>query len=484
MRFEEMNLADYIVQGLANQGIETATEIQELVLPPIKNGADVIGISQTGSGKTYAYAIPALERIDTELSAVQFLIICPTRELAAQIADDFRKLTNFTSKISVAPIFGGSNMDRQIQALKKGAKIVIGTPGRLMDHLRRKTIKLNNLKMVILDEADEMLNMGFKEDIETILETTPDTRQTVMFSATMPQEIINITKQYMKEPVLIKTKTQHNAPALIKQYFVNCDKSQKIETLCKIYKEFNPWISIVFCNTKRMTEELSTALTKNGLPAVCLNGDMRQNERSRVMKNFKKDGGGGILIATDVAARGIDIKNVDIVVNYDFPNNEDYYVHRIGRTGRAGKDGIAFTIINSRQQLKDLHALTNKDGSMIEEYASLSTAQWTAKESKTKGISKPAASKIKTNLSPRSEKQKDKKLEKIDFKDSIKNHKKTASQNSNSGKFKDCNYKTEETSKKESKFSRFDKTKPKISAGDNNKTGSKKKQFNSAPPKK
>lgn len=381
MKFTEMGLSEYIVNGLTSQGIETATEIQTLTMPLIKSGADIIGLSQTGSGKTYAYGIPALERINTELPAVQVLVVSPTRELAAQIADDLRKLTNNTSKIGIAPIFGGSNMDRQIAALKRGAKIVIGTPGRLMDHLRRKTLKLDNLKMVILDEADEMLNMGFKEDIEKILKTTPANRQTIMFSATMPPEIIRITKQYMKEPVIIKTKNQDSSHALIKQYFVNCERTQKTEVLGKIYEKFNPWISIVFCNTIRMTEELTKSLVKNGLSAVCLNGDMRQKERQRVMESFKKSDGGGILVATDVAARGIDIKNVDIVVNYDFPNNEDYYVHRIGRTGRAGKEGVALTIINTKQQAKDLQNLTSKTGGRVEEYAILSTVQWSVKES-------------------------------------------------------------------------------------------------------
>ena len=376
MNFTEMKLADYIVQGLASQGIENATEIQELTLPLIKSGVDVIGLSQTGSGKTYAFGIPVLERMDKECNDVQFLIVCPTRELAAQVAEDLRKLTNLTSRISIAPIFGGSNMDRQITTLKRGAKIVIGTPGRLMDHLRRKTLKLDNLKMVILDEADEMLNMGFKEDIETILKTTPNTRQTVMFSATMPPEIIRITKQYMKEPVLIKSKNQNSAPVLIKQCYVNCNKTEKTDILMRIYEKLNPWISIVFCNTKRMTEELSLILKKKGLPVVCLHGDMRQNERKRTMEKFKKEAGGGILVATDVAARGIDVKNVDIVINYDFPNNEDYYVHRIGRTGRAGKEGLALTIINTKNQSKNLQTLTNKIGAKLEEYEDFSTTQF------------------------------------------------------------------------------------------------------------
>ena len=379
MKFTEMNLSDYIVKGLSAQGIENATEIQELTIPSIRSGSDIIGLSETGSGKTYAYGIPALERIDTEAAEVQLLVICPTRELAAQIADDLRKLTGFTSDIGILPILGGSNMERQIRSLKRGVNIVIGTPGRLMDHLRRKTLKLDSLRTVVLDEADEMLDMGFKLDIETILKSTPDTRQTVMFSATMPPEIIKLTKLFMRDPVMIKSKNHDGKHDLIKQFYVKCNKPEKTEILGKIYKELNPEISIVFCNTKRMTEELSRALEENGFPAVCLHGDMRQNERKRVMSNFKKSGGNGILVATDVAARGIDIKNVDIVINYDFPNNEDYYVHRIGRTGRAGKDGIAFTLLTTKQEAKDFHNLTGKDGDGAEEYASLSSTQWGSK---------------------------------------------------------------------------------------------------------
>ena len=373
-----MNLPDFLERALGEQGFVDATEIQERTMPLIESGTDVIGLSQTGSGKTYAYGIPAIEIIDKNLPATQVLIICPTRELVSQVVDDLKKLLTQETRIKVSPIYGGANMDRQIQVLKRGAKIVVGTPGRLMDHLRRKTLRLDYLKMLVLDEADEMLQMGFKQDIETILKSTKPERQTIMFSATMPPEIQKLTSAFMRDPVTIKSKNHECSHALIKQYFVNCKKTEKIDMLARIHNETHPFISIVFCNTKRMTEDLVDALKKRNLPAVCLHGDMRQRERSRTMDNFKKHG--GILIATDVAARGIDVKNVDIVVNFDFPNNEEYYTHRIGRTGRAGKAGTAFTIINTLQQAKALQDLARKLGGKVEEYTDLSTTQFLVDE--------------------------------------------------------------------------------------------------------
>jgi len=383
MKFEEMGLCDCVLCGLREQGIDQPTEIQERTLPLVKSGVDVIGLSQTGSGKTYAYGIPAIESVDQNLPATQVLIICPTRELVVQVTDDLRKLLDKEAKFRAVPIFGGANMDRQIDSLKKGARIVVGTPGRLMDHLRRKTLRLDYLRMVVLDEADEMLNMGFKQDIETILKATKPERQTVMFSATMPPEIQKLTSTFMREPVTVKSDNHECQHALIKQLFINCKRQEKAEILEKIYGELHPFISIVFCNTKAMTDELALLLKKKGLPAVALHGDMRQRERSRTMDHFKKHG--GILVATDVAARGIDVKNVDIVVNFDFPNNDEYYTHRIGRTGRAGKIGTAFTLVNTIQQAKALHDITLKLGGKIEEFNKLSTAQFLADEPEKRG---------------------------------------------------------------------------------------------------
>jgi len=384
MKFNEMGLSEFVLRGLAPLGITEPTEIQERTLPLIREGLDVVGLSQTGSGKTYAFGIPALESINQTLPATQVLIICPTRELVSQVVDDLRKFVDKDVRISVIPIYGGANMDRQIQALKRGAKIVVGTPGRLMDHLRRKTLRLDYLKTVILDEADEMLQMGFKQDIETILKATKPERQTVMFSATMPPDIQKLTAQFMRNPVTIKSQNHDCGHAQIKQFFINCKRTDKTDMMEKIYNEMHPFISIVFCNTKKMVDDLSHALRKRGLPAVALHGDMRQRERSRTMDNFKRDG--GILVATDVAARGIDVKNVDIVVNFDFPNNEEYYTHRIGRTGRAGKLGTAFTLINTIQQAKALGELSRKLGMQVDEFKKLSTATFLADEPTTKEL--------------------------------------------------------------------------------------------------
>ena len=394
MKFNEMNLPEFVVRGLEGQKIFDATEIQELTMPLIESGVDVVGLSQTGSGKTYAYGIPSIQLINRGLPATQVLIICPTRELVTQAVDDLKKILNPEIKIRVAPIYGGANIDRQIQALKRGAHIVVGTPGRLMDHQRRKTLRLDYLRMVVLDEADEMLQMGFKQDIETILKATKPERQTIMFSATMPPEIQKITSLYMREPVIVRSKDQECSNALIKQYFTNCKRTEKVELLERIYKKLNPFISIVFCNTKKMTEDLSVALRKRNLPAVCLHGDMRQRDRTRTMEGFKKNG--GILVATDVAARGIDVKNVDIVVNYDFPNNEEYYTHRIGRTGRAGNKGVALTLINTLQQAKAFHDFARKLGGQVEEYQGLGGTQFLADEPAKKKAPRPFT-KRKTN---------------------------------------------------------------------------------------
>ncbi len=356
MQFNQIQLERFISDAIEKLGFSDMTEIQERTIPIIKEGKDVVGLSQTGSGKTFAFGIPSLELVDPNLSAVQVLVVCPTRELAVQVAEELRKLTVFKESMKVVPIFGGSSIERQIQAIRKNAKIVVGTPGRIMDHIRRKTLRLQNLKIAILDEADEMLNMGFRDDIENILQNTNPHRQTVMFSATMPKPILNISREYMKDPIVIKSEAQDKAQSFIKQYYTYCGRDNKMETLCEAIREFKPKTSIVFCNTKRMVEKLNTYLVANGLSSVCLHGDKRQNERRRIMESFKSEGG-GILVATDVAARGIDVKNVDIVFNFDFPSNNEQYVHRIGRTARAGKEGMAFTIINTKNQLQEVEYL-------------------------------------------------------------------------------------------------------------------------------
>ncbi|MBO5925894.1 MAG: DEAD/DEAH box helicase [Clostridia bacterium] len=366
MRFADFNLPSYIMLGLEKQGIYEPTEIQELTIPLIREGRDVIGKSQTGSGKTYAFAIPLIENIDVDDRSTQVLIVCPTRELAGQVTDEIRKLTSMRESCKVVPIFGGSDMERQIKALKSGARIVVGTPGRIIDHLNRRTLKLKNVRTVVLDEADEMLNMGFKEDVENILKASNPYRQTVMFSATMPRAILEITSLYMTDSVLVETaETDKNAS--IDQYYLNVGLRDKTPALIDLIKDNNTSIAIVFCNTRKMVESLTTQLVEAGIDARGLHGEMRQSERRKVMASIKS-GDTRVLVATDVAARGIDIHGVDVVYNYDIPQKTEYYTHRIGRTARAGRTGVAYTLINTKYQLDQLQAIHRDTDNVIGEY--------------------------------------------------------------------------------------------------------------------
>ena len=351
MKFKELNLQSKTLEALDAIGYVDATEIQEKSIPVILTGSDIVARSQTGSGKTLAFGLPIIERLDSETEYTQSLIVCPTRELAMQVCDEIKKITERVENISVLPIYGGANIERQIRALKRRPEIVVGTPGRIIDHLNRHTLKLHEVKTVVLDEADEMLNMGFKEDIEKILKTVPSQRQTLMFSATFPASIMAITKNYQKEPTFIEIGEQNKSLKNITQKFVFTEKTGKQEALVNLIKEYKPTLSIVFCNTKRMTEVIKNLLTKNEFNAMCLHGDMRQNERTRVMREIKSSTN-AILVATDVAARGIDINNVDIVFNFDLPTNVEYFLHRIGRTARAGKSGQAITVTNTKDQVK------------------------------------------------------------------------------------------------------------------------------------
>ena len=296
-----------------------------------------------------------LERIDPKDKHLQAIVLCPTRELAIQVADEIRKLAKFMHSIKVLPIYGGQDIVKQIRSLKSGVQIMIGTPGRVMDHMRRKTVKFNQVKMVVLDEADEMLNMGFREDIETILEKVPEERQTVLFSATMPKPIMEIAGKYQKDAQTVKVVRKELTVQNIEQYYFEVSPKSKEEVLSRLIDIYNPNLSIIFCNTKRQVDELVSALKGRGYFAEGLHGDMKQQQRDRVMNSFR-NGRTDILVATDVAARGIDVDNVDIVFNYDLPQDEEYYVHRIGRTGRAGKNGLAFSFVVGREvyKLKDI----------------------------------------------------------------------------------------------------------------------------------
>ncbi len=366
LSFEELNLTPKVKRAIDEMGFDTATSIQSKAIPVIRTGVDVIGRSQTGTGKTVAFAIPAIERVDTHESKVtlQVLILCPTRELAQQACQEFERLAKFKRGINVVDVYGGAPMERQISRLKR-ANVVVGTPGRIMDHMRRKTIKLDNLKMVILDEADEMLSMGFKEDIETILKDTPEDRQTVLFSATMPPSIMSLTREFQNKPTVVEVNKSKVTLDNISQLCVDVPMGSKKDALNLLLRYYNPSLSMIFCNTKQMVDEITEHLNQNGFDVDGLHGDMKQSQRTKVMNNFKS-GKTSILVATDVAARGIDVNNIEYVFNYDIPQNTEYYVHRIGRTGRAGKTGTAITICSGRRQVSVLQNIARSVKSKIE----------------------------------------------------------------------------------------------------------------------
>jgi len=357
--FKDLNLSEEVQKAIAEMGFEEATSIQSQSIPHIMEGKDVIGQAQTGTGKTCAFGIPAIEMLDSSLESIQVLVLCPTRELAIQSAEELKNVSKYKKNVKILPIYGGQPIERQIMALKKRPQIIIGTPGRIMDHMRRHTLKLANLKMVILDEADEMLNMGFREDIDVILEKVPEEKQTILFSATIPKEILELTSKYQKNPIHIKVSHKELTVPSIEQYYLQVSESAKLEVLSRLIDTNNIKLSLVFCNTKKRVDELAINLQSRGYSAEALHGDMRQEQRDKVMNRFRK-GKFDICIATDVAARGIDVDDVDAVFNYDIPNDEEYYVHRIGRTGRAGRSGKAFTFITGREiyKLRDIQRYT------------------------------------------------------------------------------------------------------------------------------
>ncbi len=336
-------------------GFEEATPIQSESIPHILGGADMLGQAQTGTGKTCAFGIPVIERVDRDDNRVQFLILAPTRELAIQIADEMHEVAKYKEGIRILAVYGGQPIDRQILALKKRPQIIVGTPGRVMDHMRRRTLRLDSLTGVILDEADEMLNMGFKEDIDTILESTPDEIQKVFFSATMPKSILELTDKYLRNPVHVRIAPKQLAVANISQFYIEVRESTKLEVLCRLIESERIKLALVFCNTKRKVDEVCEKLATRGYSAEALHGDMKQPLRTRVMNRFRS-GEVDLLVATDVAARGIDVDDIEVVINYDLPQDEEYYVHRIGRTGRAGRSGKAYTFVVGREiiELKNI----------------------------------------------------------------------------------------------------------------------------------
>lgn len=355
MKFDELNIDERILRAIEDMGFEETSPIQTQAIPAVCEGIDVVGQAQTGTGKTAAYTIPMLMKIEPQIKKPQAIVLCPTRELAVQVAEEIRKLAKYMSDIKVLPVYGGQEIVRQIKSLKTGVQIIVGTPGRVMDHMRRKTVKFDNINMVILDEADEMLDMGFREDMETILTETPEDRQTVMFSATMPKAIMDIARNFQKDARIIKVVRKELTVSNIEQFYYEVRPKNKTEVLCRLIDIYNPRLSVVFCNTKRQVDELISELKGRGYFADGIHGDMKQQQRDRVMDDFRS-GKVDILIATDVAARGIDVDDVDMVFNYDIPQDEEYYVHRIGRTGRAGRSGMALSFISGKEvyKLKDI----------------------------------------------------------------------------------------------------------------------------------
>ena len=344
--WEEM-IDERILRAVKEMGFETFSPIQEQAIPCLLSGEDMIGQAQTGTGKTAAFGIPALQKIDPDLKKLQCVILCPTRELAIQAAEELRKIAKYMHGVKVLPVYGGQEIGKQISGLR-GVQIIVGTPGRVMDHMRRHTIKLDHVNMVVLDEADEMLNMGFREDMELILGQIPNEHQTALFSATMPQPILEITGQFQKNARLVRVAAKELTIPLVSQRYYKVKSQDKDAACIRLLEYYQPALCLIFCNTKVKVDELAEVLKKNGFRAEGLHGDMSQHQRDVAMHRFRA-GSTNILIATDVAARGIDVDNVEAVINYDIPQDIEYYVHRIGRTGRAGRTGRSFTFASARE---------------------------------------------------------------------------------------------------------------------------------------
>ncbi len=360
--FNDYSLSKEILKAIADLGFVNPTPIQEKVIPEIlEKGTDIIGLAQTGTGKTAGFGLPILEQLNTGSKNVQSLILCPTRELCMQITSDLEKFAKYMPKVSILSVYGGTSIVPQINSLKKGAHIVVGTPGRTLDLIKRKILSLKKIRWVVLDEADEMLNMGFKDDLDAILEDTPETRQSLLFSATMPTGVKSIAGNYMKDPVEIRIgKKNEGAKNVEHQYFVvkAPDRYKGLKRLADI----NPSIyGIVFCRTRRETKDVADKLIQDGYNADALHGDLSQAQRDSVMQRFRK-GHLQLLVATDVAARGLDVQDLSHIINYNLPDDPEIYVHRSGRTGRAGKYGISMTITHSREgrRIKELENIVGK----------------------------------------------------------------------------------------------------------------------------
>jgi Superfamily II DNA and RNA helicases len=363
--FESLGLSQEILKSVEDMGFEEPSPIQTLAIPPILQGTDVVGQAHTGTGKTAAFGIPILERIDVRSKKPQAIVLCPTRELAIQVAEEIGKLAMRKKGVSALPIYGGQPIDRQFRALNKGAQIIVGTPGRIMDHMERGTLRFDHMVMSVLDEADEMLDMGFRDDIETILEQMPENCQKVFFSATMPPSIMEMAKRFLNKPEILRIAQKHLTVPTIEQVYYEVRPYQKMDALCRLLDSQGFHKALVFCSTKRSVDEVTAHLQMRGYMADGLHGNLAQGQRDRVMGRFRT-GGIEILVATDVAARGIDVDDVDAVINYDIPNDVENYVHRIGRTGRAGRAGRAFTFVTAREHYKLRDIIRNTKARIVQ----------------------------------------------------------------------------------------------------------------------
>ena len=364
--FSTLEVSEELHKAIADMGFEEATPVQSQSIRPILEGRDVVAQAPTGTGKTCAFGIPLIEKIEPSSRSIDGLILCPTRELVIQTTDELLKLSKYKQSVRIVPVYGGQQIDRQIFALKKQPQIIVATPGRLMDHMRRHTIKIDTLRYLVLDEADEMLNMGFREDIDTILQTAPAERQTVLFSATLSKDILDITGKYQHDQLMIKVTHKELTVPTVEQLYLEVKHSMKIDVLTRLIDANSFKLSMVFCNTKKMVDELTESLAARGYLAEGIHGDLKQQQRDKVMAKFRS-GTVDILVATDVAARGIDVDDIEAVFNYDIPSDEEYYVHRIGRTGRANRKGVSYTFVTAREmyKLRDIMRYTKSPMKLI-----------------------------------------------------------------------------------------------------------------------
>ena len=345
MQFEQTALSREMQRAIQDMGFTEMTEVQEKTIPEMMEGKDVIAKAPTGTGKTCAFGVPIIERIDGESDALQCLILAPTRELTSQITEDMRAMAKYNEGLRIVSVYGGQSMQRQIEYLKKKPQIIVATPGRLLDHIKRKTVKLHALKTVVLDEADEMLDMGFIKDVTNILDRCPKKKQVVMFSATISREVMDISWLYQRDVVEITVLPKEKNEPKIAQYSLHAEGEEKVLMLARLLQQTDWHRVMIFCNTKYMTDRLTKRLCAREIKAECLHGDIKQSVRNKVMKDFR-EGKFPVLVATDVAARGIDVDDIDAVINFDMPADNASYLHRIGRTGRAGKEGIAYSLVS------------------------------------------------------------------------------------------------------------------------------------------